>query len=877
MNAHTATAQNQKKVILYPSVVAECVGGYLEGLPNDYASTTQQYPLLIFIHGIGEVGAGDDASLNKMYRNGPPNLMNNNQWPSSFTVNGKTFKFIVLSPQFNHSWPSATVIQKFIDYAKSKYRVDASRIYLTGLSMGGATVWSYPSASVANSSTLAAIAPVCGASGGTQTSAGIMASQNLPIWAFHNDEDPTVDVRNTIGWVNYYNAYTPKANPQAKMTIFDAASHNAWSKAYDPAYKENNMNVYEWMLQYTNNRASGAAPTNNSPTANAGSNVTITLPTSSVTLDGSGSKDSDGTIAQHYWSQTSGPATAKFSNQWIAKPTVSGMTTAGTYVFSLKVTDNLSATATASVQVTVNAAAAAANKSPTVTASVNTSVITLPTSFVNFVSVGTDSDGSIASYQWSQVSGPTGGVINNPTSANMTVYGIKTAGTYVYKVEVTDNAGAKGSATVSFVVNAAPTANQAPVASAGGNKTITLPTSSLALVSSSTDADGTISSTNWTQVSGPATAVFSNQWLPNITVSKLTVAGVYTFKIKVTDNQGATGETTFTVTVEPDASALVADAGDDFTVQVLPAASSNSRVATSNSFAASARTTTVTADSIYTYLDGSRSTGGIQTFYWYQLSGPNSATFGNAWYNKPKLLYLTYGTYKFVLRISDLDGAKSYDTVAVTVKAVDADNATLFANAGTDQKVSLSPGTVTLDGSASYTTKWQIIGYNWSLLSGPAKVTITDMWRNKALATGFTAAGTYRFVLRVTDIQQTQVYDTVDVVVGNSIRMAATPAGSNDTVAARSSPAENAAGLQNKVYPNPVVSTTTLLLNNNNTGKTTLTVYNASGVAVYLESFAKNNTYFTKQLNLAHLVAGTYFIKVQTGSSIPVTLKIQKL
>lgn len=84
--------------------------------------------------------------------------------------------------------------------------------------------------------------------------------------------------------------------------------------------------------------------TNKAPLANAGVDQTITLPVSQTILNGSGS-DSDGTIKAYTWSQVSGP-TATFSSKTIAKPTITGLTTAGTYVFQLKVTDNINAAST---------------------------------------------------------------------------------------------------------------------------------------------------------------------------------------------------------------------------------------------------------------------------------------------------------------------------------------------------------------------------------------------------------------------------------------------------------------------------------------------------------------------------------------------------
>src|SRR5206468_3296234 len=167
--------------------------------------------------------------------------------------NGKTFSFIVITPQFTY-WPGGNDVQSVIDYCVSHYRVDQSRIYVTGLSMGGGVTWDYASMSTAAASRVAAIVPVCGASDGNLTKGKIIASAGLPVWALHNMDDPTVSVQNTIDWFNGINAPSaPIANPQMRETLFPAVGrgHDAWDQAYDPNYRENGMNVYEWMLQYS--------------------------------------------------------------------------------------------------------------------------------------------------------------------------------------------------------------------------------------------------------------------------------------------------------------------------------------------------------------------------------------------------------------------------------------------------------------------------------------------------------------------------------------------------------------------------------------------------------------------------------------------------
>jgi len=101
------------------------------------------------------------------------------------------------------------------------------------------------------------------------------------------------------------------------------------------------------------------AAVNKPPVANAGDDITITLPISTVQLDGAASSDPDGDIKSYSWAKISGPA-ATIATPDAVSTAVNGLV-AGTYVFELTVTDNSNATAKSSVTITVNAAA---NKPP---------------------------------------------------------------------------------------------------------------------------------------------------------------------------------------------------------------------------------------------------------------------------------------------------------------------------------------------------------------------------------------------------------------------------------------------------------------------------------------------------------------------------------
>lgn len=220
------------------------IGGYQEALPALYDSTTKTYPLLIFIHGIGELGNGV-SDLWAAANIGTPGLIRQGKFPASFAAKGRNFSFIVVSPQFK-AWPSSADVNAMINYAINKYRIDTTRIYVSGLSMGGGATWEY---AVAYNNRVSAIAPICGASGPNDIKAQKIAQGGIAVWAFHNQDDVTVTPNNSTGYVNKINAFNPPV--AARISLWPSGGHDAWTKATDPNYRENGMNMYEWMLQFS--------------------------------------------------------------------------------------------------------------------------------------------------------------------------------------------------------------------------------------------------------------------------------------------------------------------------------------------------------------------------------------------------------------------------------------------------------------------------------------------------------------------------------------------------------------------------------------------------------------------------------------------------
>lgn len=219
------------------------VAGFWQSVPARYGKTTKKYPLILFIHGGGELG----TNLQKMNCCGLPKHLKNKSFPADFEVKGKHYSFLVMSPQFKKR-PTPDDIQSVIDYAQKRFRVDPSRIYVTGLSMGGGSTWDY---SAVYGQVAAAIVPVCGGTKPTASLATNIASKSLPVWTLHSTADAAVPVKWAQDWIAWIDQGNPSIAANTKLTVWSSLSHNStWMRAFDPSTQIDGKNIYEWMLQH---------------------------------------------------------------------------------------------------------------------------------------------------------------------------------------------------------------------------------------------------------------------------------------------------------------------------------------------------------------------------------------------------------------------------------------------------------------------------------------------------------------------------------------------------------------------------------------------------------------------------------------------------
>ena len=199
---------------------------YLIHLPEGYGESGKEWPLMLFLHGAGE--RGNDVSLVAI--NGPPMLIENGDWD---------FPGIVVSPQCpkDRRWnepEELLALEALLDSIEAQYRVDSTRVYLTGLSMGGFGSWALAAHAPER---FAAVAPICG--GGDPLMARKL--KEMPIWVFHGAKDRVIPVKRSEQMVD---ALVLKgASP--RFTVYPDEGHASWVPAYQTP------ELYQWFLSHT--------------------------------------------------------------------------------------------------------------------------------------------------------------------------------------------------------------------------------------------------------------------------------------------------------------------------------------------------------------------------------------------------------------------------------------------------------------------------------------------------------------------------------------------------------------------------------------------------------------------------------------------------
>lgn len=206
----------------------------------DY-DTLRKYPLVIFLHGAGERGDDNRSQLKWGIMNFATDEMMSlhpayiiapqcpkGEWWANYERNVEEDRWTLKDTP---SKPMQLVMQ-LVNQIKSTWPVDKDRIYITGLSMGGMGTFD---ALARHPDLFAAAVPVCGAGDITKAE----KFSEVPIWAFHGAEDPTVPTHHSMEMVE---ALT-KAGAHPGLTIYPEVGHFSWLMAYS------NHLMIEWMFR----------------------------------------------------------------------------------------------------------------------------------------------------------------------------------------------------------------------------------------------------------------------------------------------------------------------------------------------------------------------------------------------------------------------------------------------------------------------------------------------------------------------------------------------------------------------------------------------------------------------------------------------------
>jgi len=234
---------------LYQAVERRDVPGYLLHLPEGYSETEARFPLLFFLHGIIQKGDGSAASLEKVADHGPFRTMRDGHWDAALPL-------IVVGPQSSglEPWWRGDEVRQVLDLVRATYRVDPHRVYLSGISMGGRSVWwlarNFPGE-------FAAAVPVSAWAGDLHGACDVF--RGMGIWAFHGDRDPLIGLPSGQLPIDVLDACIPPLSPPPRLTVLADAGHGQWARVYDNLHGDADkgadgasyVDIYRWMLSFS--------------------------------------------------------------------------------------------------------------------------------------------------------------------------------------------------------------------------------------------------------------------------------------------------------------------------------------------------------------------------------------------------------------------------------------------------------------------------------------------------------------------------------------------------------------------------------------------------------------------------------------------------
>jgi PKD repeat protein len=418
-----------------------------------------------------------------------------------------------------------------------------------------------------------------------------------------------------------------------------------------------------------------------------------------IGFDGTGSFDPDGAVL--FWSWDFGDGSVGFG-----ATRSHAYTHPGTYLVTLSVTDNDGGAGGATLLVTV------ANLAPTAVVPADFSTPTF--TFVTFDATGSaDPDGSIVSYVWNFGDGGTGN--GSSVRHRFTTQGVRTV-----TLTVTDDRGATAQRSLNVTVT-----NTAPSVQVTGPLTLYTAQSGT-FTASASDPDGSVASWRWQW--GDATA---DATTPGSASHAYATLGLYTVRLTVTDNSGATASADFQLRVLNRLPTAVISAPS-------PPVSIQSKTELSFGSTGSADAESASLQFYWIFGDGQVGTGA-----------------------SPRHTYATAGTYTVILTVVDADGGAASATLAVEVQ-----NRLPTAMATADNTSVQTGDAVAFDGTASSDPDGQVASWLWEFGDGQ---TSTEAAPTHVYAAGAPGGGPYSVRLTVADNLGAKATATVSVMVANRL------------------------------------------------------------------------------------------------------------
>ncbi len=222
----TANTEHIKKVY-YDSQNGNTLQ-YCLFLPDDY-SPDQKYPVILFLHGAGEIGSDNVTQLrniNNMF------TKNSDYVSQSILICPQTPEWWRLDREYGDGKGTLTSALHLLQEIQNEYSCDENRIYLTGLSMGGYATWEL----LQNYGEIfAAAVPVCGF--GNEMLAHTLV--DIPIRIYHGTADPTVSFSSSQ---DMYNAIVAAGGQKVELFPLEGVGHDAWLYAYA------DTTMFDWMF-----------------------------------------------------------------------------------------------------------------------------------------------------------------------------------------------------------------------------------------------------------------------------------------------------------------------------------------------------------------------------------------------------------------------------------------------------------------------------------------------------------------------------------------------------------------------------------------------------------------------------------------------------